>query len=273
MSYIRYKLEENGFVKQGAVNRIYRYGSGSPAAPQLRDAMEYKPLYMQIRDHLVRRLVDGSWSPGMLIPSEMELARQLEVSQGTVRKALDTMTADNLLIRRQGKGTFVAEPEDARILFQFFRLVPDGGQAVFPQSQVLSRAESTASYEEARALDILEKNPVWRIERLRHLADACVLVETIVLPTERFPDFPEMAEIPNNIYQMFSVRWRITIAQAEESIKAIAASATDAGHLACAAGTPLLRIHRVARDLEGRPVELRVSRCLTQNIQYSVNLR
>ncbi|WP_336055810.1 GntR family transcriptional regulator [Nitratireductor sp. CH_MIT9313-5] len=235
--------------------------------------MEYKPLYTQIRDQLVRRLVEGEWSPGMLIPSEMELARQMGVSQGTVRKALDTMTAENLLIRRQGKGTFVAQPEDSRILFQFFRLVPDDGQPVFPRSEVLSREASKASEEEAAALGIDAGDPVWRIERLRHLAEERVLVETIVLPTERFPDFPEAQDMPNNIYQLFSARWRITIAQAEERIKAVAASGADAKLLGCAENWPLLRIHRVAKDLENKPVELRVSRCLTDNIHYSVNLR
>lgn len=235
--------------------------------------MEYKPLYTQIRDQLVRRLVEGDWSPGMLIPSEMELARQMGVSQGTVRKALDTMTAENLLIRRQGKGTFVAQPEDSRILFQFFRLVPDNGQPVFPRSKVLSRDASAASKDEAEALNISAGDAVWRIERLRHLAEERVLVETIVLPTSRFPDFPEADDMPNNIYELFSARWRITIAQAEERIKAVNASAEDAAHLGCENGTPLLRIHRVAKDLENKPVELRLSRCLTDNIHYSVNLR
>lgn len=235
--------------------------------------MEYKPLYMQIRDHLVRRLVDGSWSPGRVIPSEMELARQLEVSQGTVRKALDTMTADNLLIRRQGKGTFVAEPEDARILFQFFRLVPDAGPSAFPQSSVIECAESEASESEAVALEIETGVAVWRIERIRHLAEQCVLVETLCLPSNRFPDFPDLQQIPNNIYQLFSTRWGITIAQAEERLKAVCANAADARLLSCDPGTPLLQIHRIARDLEGRAVEMRISRCMTESIHYKVNLR
>lgn len=236
-------------------------------------AMEYKPLYMHIRDQLVRHLVDGSWAPGMVIPSEMELARQLQVSQGTVRKALDTMTADNLLVRKQGKGTFVAEPEDSRILFQFFRLVPDNGPSAFPQSSVIECEESGASESEATALEIEPGAPLWRIQRLRHLAERCILVETICLPSDRFADFPDLGQIPNNIYQLFSMRWGITIAQAEERLKAVLAEPADARLLACEPGTPLLRIHRIARDLEGRAVELRISRCLTDDIHYAVNLR
>lgn len=235
--------------------------------------MEYKPLYAHIRDRLVRRLVDGSWTPGTLIPSEMELARQLQVSQGTVRKALDTMRADNLLVRKQGKGTFVAEPEDSRILFQFFRLLPDDGASAFPQSTVLASESGAATDEERAALDIAAGAPVRRIRRMRQLAERAALVESITLPERRFPDFPEAGQIPNNIYQLFSTRWGITIAQAEERLKAVAADEADARTLACAPGAPLLLIHRVARDLEGKAVELRLSRCLTESIHYAANLR
>jgi GntR family transcriptional regulator len=114
---------------------------------------------------------------------------------------------------------------------------------------------------------------VIRIERLRRLADRAVLVETIVLPMARFPDFPDAEDIPNNIYQLFSTRWGITIAQAEEQLRAAPASAEDAGRLGCEAGHALLVIHRVARDLEGRAVELRLSRCLTDKAHYAVSLR
>jgi GntR family transcriptional regulator len=233
----------------------------------------YKPLYAHIRDRLVRHLVDGVWTSGMLIPSEMELARQLQVSQGTVRKALDTMTADNLLVRKQGKGTFVAVPEDSRIVFQFFRLVPDAGTSAFPQSQVLASLAGKATKAEAAALDQSVGSPVRRIERIRRIGEECVLVETICLPAARFPDFPARDDIPNNIYQLFSTRWRITIAQAEERLKAVAAGPGESEALGCLPGEPLLLIHRIARDLEGKPVELRISRCRTRRIHYAVNLR
>ncbi|MEP3437712.1 MAG: GntR family transcriptional regulator [Hoeflea sp.] len=233
----------------------------------------FKPLYAQVRDQLVKRLVDGTWTPGMPLPSEMELARQLHVSQGTVRKALDSMTADNMLIRRQGRGTYVAEPEESRILFQFYRLVPDEGIASFPDSKVISHGAAKATKAEATALGIKEGDGVWRIERIRSLAGQPMLVETITLPAGRFPGFGELTEIPNNVYRLYSERWGITIASAGERLKAIAASARDAAKLGCKTGEPLLLISRVAHDLENRPVELRWSRCISRDIHYAVNLR
>ena len=237
------------------------------------EAVGYKPLYAQVRERLTRRLVDGEWLPGMLLPSEMELARQLSVSQGTVRKALDSMTADNLLLRRQGRGTYVAEPEESRIMFQFFRLSPDQGTPSFPDSEVLEKGHAKPTDTEKSALELGPSEQVFRIERIRSLADRPILIETISLPAGRFPDFDHLTIIPNNVYRLYSERWGITIGSAEEQIKAIPASGQDAIRLGCEKGEPLLLINRVARDLENNPVELRSSRCISRDIHYAVNLR
>jgi GntR family transcriptional regulator len=233
----------------------------------------YKPLYMQVRDRLVRRLIEGAWQPGQMIPSEIELAREVGVSQGTIRKALDAMTAENLLVRRQGRGTYVAEPEDSRILFQFFRIMPDSGERTFPTSRILARTRALADPTEQHALALSPRHEVTRIERVRMLNDMPVIVETISLSLARFTGFDTLPEIPNNVYRLYSQKWGVTIARASEKLKAIAASRIDAEVLGCASGAPLLEIRRIALDLEANPVELRVSRCLTTHVHYSSELR
>jgi GntR family transcriptional regulator len=228
----------------------------------------YRPLYIQVKDSLVRRLIDGAWQPGQIIPSETDLAREIGVSQGTIRKALDTMTAENLLVRRQGRGTYVAEPAESRILFQYFRIVPDSGEASFPDSRILRWSREKAADAERESLALPQGSDVWRIARVRDLGGVPAIAETISLAAARFAGFEALASIPNNIYRLYSDRWGITIARAREKLKAVAASKADAQALGCAEGTPLLRISRVAFDLEGSPVELRVSRCLTENVHY-----
>ena len=74
--------------------------SGTASSPT------FSPLYRQIKSLLLQRLESGEWRPGEAIPSESELATRFNVSQGTVRKAIDEMAAENLLIRRQGQGHF-----------------------------------------------------------------------------------------------------------------------------------------------------------------------
>jgi GntR family transcriptional regulator len=250
-----------------------RHGTRTIIAAATETALAYKPLYMQVKEQLVRRLIDGVWQPGQIIASEIELAREIGVSQGTIRKALDVMTAERLLVRRQGRGTFVAEPEESRILFQFFRVVADSGAHSFPESRILRADKAVASKHEALALAIKPGERVHRLERIRMLGGKPVLVETITLPGKRFPGFEKQMPIPNNVYRLYSDVWNITIGRAEEKLKAIAATAADASALGITTGQPLLEIRRIARDLEDNPVELRVSRCWTQTLHYLSDLR
>ncbi|MGQ9725001.1 MAG: GntR family transcriptional regulator, partial [Tepidimonas sp.] len=99
--------------------------ASTPATPPPTPA--FSPLYQQIKALILQSLQAGEWKPGDLIPSEVELAARFKVSQGTVRKAIDELAADNLLVRRQGKGTFVATHAEQRIQYRFLRLQPDVG--------------------------------------------------------------------------------------------------------------------------------------------------
>lgn len=236
-------------------------------------AMGLRPLYQQVREELERRLAEGRWQPGEILPSEQELAAELGVSQGTVRKALAALTDEHVLVRRQGRGTFVAGFGEARILFQFFRLRPDSGEARFPQSRVLARETGPARAAEAGALGLGPGAAVHRFERVRLLGEAPALVETIALPAARFPGFDTLPEVPNNVYRLYAERWGVAVVRASERLKAVAADAADAASLGCPEGAPLLLIDRTALDIRGAPVEFRRSRCLTRDMHYSSELR
>lgn len=231
----------------------------------------FRPLYLQVQEEITRQLARGRWQPGTMLPSEFELARELGVSQGTVRKALDAMTADHILVRRQGRGTFVAEYEESRILFQFFRLYPDAGERLFPVSKVLGLTAATPDAGERDALGIAADAAIWRLSRLRYHGASLLMRETLSLPAAIFPGLDE-GEIPNNVYQLYAERWGVTITRISEKLKAVAADATDNALLGCPAGAPLLEIRRVAFDLHKRPVEYRQSRCLTDAMHYASDL-
>lgn len=227
-----------------------------------------RPLYLQVRERLLRRLIDGDWQPGDLIPSETQLASEYQVSQGTVRKAIDTMVRENLLRRRQGRGTFVATSDDDTFVFQFFRLQPDDGARVIPSSRVLSVGRATAPRGVAAVLGLDDGSEVLRIRRIRLLSGVPALIERIFLDAGRFKSFPAARDTPNNLYDLYSRQWGITVGRTEERLKAVTADADEARHLGCAPGTPLLQIERVARDLEDAPTEYRLSRCLTDGTHY-----
>jgi DNA-binding transcriptional regulator YhcF (GntR family) len=113
----------------------------------------FQPLYLQIKQLVMQSLDAGEWHPGEAIPSEMDLAQRYKVSQGTVRKAIDELAAENLLVRRQGKGTFVATHTEPRTQFRFLRLTPNEGEPRYPESTILECKRGRAPAEIARALE------------------------------------------------------------------------------------------------------------------------
>jgi GntR family transcriptional regulator len=232
----------------------------------------FRPLYLQVREELERNIAGGRWQQGAALPSEVDLARELRVSQGTIRKALDSLTADSVLVRRQGRGTFIAEFEESRI-FHFFRLHPDGeGERIPPQSEIFGRSAGRATLRERAELDLNPASRVVRLERRRRLAGTTIIREEISLPLNLFPDLAELSEIPNNLYQFYSRRYGITITKSREKLKAVAAAEVDARHLDCHPGQPLLHVARTAFDVQRRPVEYRNSYCLTTHLHYVTDI-
>jgi GntR family transcriptional regulator len=244
-----------------------REGDAESGAP-----LGFRPLYRQARDLLVKRIVDGEWPPGAVLPSESELAVEIGVSQGTVRKALDELEAEKFVVRRQGKGTFVARHDEARILFQFFKLIPDSGESEFPESQILSVESDSADARTAAALALRPGARVVRIERLRSLGGEVCIVERIALPRALFPGIEKRA-LPNNLYELYRSDFGVTMVRASEKLKAVAATRRDAKYLGLAAGAPLLSVDRTAIAADGRPAEWRLSLCRTDTLHYWSDLR
>ena len=236
------------------------------------DVLGFRPLYRQVRELLVRRIAEGLWAPGQPIPSEPEIASELGVSQGTVRKALDEMAGENLVVRRQGRGTYVARHDDARILFQFFRIVPDSGGKEFPDSRLTEVAGEGADEEAAAALGVAPGAAVVRLERVRSLAGEVCIAERIVVPAALFPGIAER-ELPNNLYELYAAQFGVVVGRASEKLRAVAAGAREAEFLGVAAGTPLLRVDRTAFSIDGKLAEWRISWCRTERVHYLSDLR
>lgn len=230
----------------------------------------FRPLYMQVQDLLMQRLANGEWRPGEMLPSEPELAGVFGVSQGTIRKALDKMALLNLVIRRQGKGTFVSAHTRHRELFHFFHLIGDDGSRQLPESSVLSCRVRRATRQEMESLALDDKARVAVIERLRSLNGKPAIAETIVVPEPLFPNLGhELEREPEStLYQCFEQRYGITILNATENLHAELADGRDAELLNVSRGTPILVITRTAYSHNKVPVELRLSRCNTAHYHY-----
>lgn len=235
--------------------------------------MGFKPLYRQVEDALKERLLARRWRPGDLLPSEIFLAEELKVSQGTVRKALDEMVAQNLLVRRQGRGTYVAQHDHQRSLFHFFKLVAADGEHRLPTSRVLAVSVGRANQVEAEALGLSREEKVTRIDRVRSLDDIPIIVERVSVADARFPGLRNMSELPNTLYAFFNEHFDMTITSAREEIRAIVLDEAQARHLRLDPGAPALEIKRIAVAIDGQPVELRISAVNTALCKYVSDLR
>lgn len=227
-------------------------------------------LYMQIKDLLVVRIAKGDWSPGSVIPSEMQLARELGVSQGTVRKAITELVENNVLTRRQGRGTFVSNHDVDRALFHFFNITDNKGNKVLPDSRVLNCRRLSATRKEASVLGLTAATEIISIERVRSIGAKPIMIETITLPALPFADLDKTSgiDLPNTLYELYETKYGVTIHSADEQLRAVPASKHDARLLGLDIASPLLEIERVALTLDKKPVELRISRCVTKNHFY-----
>jgi GntR family transcriptional regulator len=234
----------------------------------------FSPLYQQIKALITQGLESGEWKPGEIIPSEVELAARYKVSQGTVRKAIDELAADNLLVRRQGKGTFVATHSEDRVQFRFLRLLPDDGDAHPHISKLLECKRLRAPAEIARQLDLKPADPVVLIKRLLQFDGAATVLDEIWLPGAVFRGLTaeRLGDYKGPLYAMFETEFGTRMIRATEKIRAVAADESVAQSLDVAQGFPLLSVERVSYTYGDRPVEVRRGWYVTTGYYYQNDL-
>ena len=225
-------------------------------------APAFSPLYQQIKSLLLQSLQAGEWKPGDTIPSELELTARYRVSQGTVRKAIDELAADNLLVRRQGKGTFVATHAEQHIQYRFLRLQPDAGDrdAEGPaERRILECRRLRALADVARPLGLRTGEPVLLVRRVLSFRGVPTILEDVWLPGAPFKGLTleALAADKGPMYALFEAQFGVRMVRAEEKLRAVAADEDAAGWLQTAAGTPLLSVERLAYTYKDTPMELR----------------
>jgi GntR family transcriptional regulator len=233
---------------------------GALANAQLAPA--FSPLYQQIKGLILNSLRLSEWKPGEAIPSEMELAVRFRVSQGTVRKAIDELAAENLLIRRQGKGTFVATHAEQHVQFRFLKLVPDSGTQGSEgpaQRDIIECRRARASVDVARALALRTGDAVLQVRRVLSFAGTPTILEDIWLPATPFKGLTveRLANYNGPTYALFETEFNVRMVRAEEKIRAEPAKNGLELLLKVEQGTPLLSVERIAYTYKDVPMELR----------------
>ncbi len=223
------------------------------------DGPAFSPLDRQIKTLMTRSLQLGEWRPGDAIPSEIELAARFKVSQGTVRKAIDELATDNLLVRRQGKGTFVATHAEEKIQFRFLRLTPDEGEAGNLTRRFIDCRRLRPPADVARALHLRASDNAVQVRRVLSFKGQPVVLDDIWLPGVLFKGLTaeRLSDYRGPMYGLFESEFGVRMIRAEEKIRAVAADVATAELLALAPGAPLLSVERLALTYGDKPVELR----------------
>ena len=228
------------------------------------------PLYQSVQRQILDALSRGEWRPDEAIPSEKRLCERFGVSIGTLRKAIDGLVSDHILVRQQGLGTFVASHNRPRQFFQFFNISPHDGPRTYPEISLAGFSVGKADRVAALKLGIDANSEVLKIKNLSIMQGRAVIVDNITLAAHRFPGLTEdmVRNRPNTLYNLYLDAFGVNVIHIDERVRATAATAATAKPLGLNPGDPVLEIRRIAFTFNRQPVEWRLSHVNTAHYEY-----
>jgi GntR family transcriptional regulator len=245
--------------------KIERLGVSNPAGTAL---------YKAVKRHIIDSVRHGEWKAGEVIPSEKKLCERFGVSMGTLRKAVDELSGEGFLVRRQGLGTYIATHNHDRYLFSFFHIVRQDGHKEYPKVELLEVGHVKANAHAVRMLGVDPGARLLRFVNRLELGGAPIVIDEILLPETLFRGLNEkkLRERSATLYQLYQDTFGVTVICTRESLRAVNADPIKAGLLGVREGEPLLQVIRVALSFKEQPVELRYSYVVTSTYEYSSEL-
>ena len=232
--------------------------------------------YEEVKQKITEDLVRGRYPMGQALPAEKDLSKELDVSIGTLRKAVDELVAEGIVVRRQGRGTYVAEHDLKRLLYYFFHVVKhDVDKKANPRVELVSLNTAVATKEEASKLNTKEGAPVWRLVNCLYLEERCVMIDQITLDKKRFKNLTraEFINREGSIYQLYQMKYGQTVVRSSERLRASLVSKQHAEWLDIKPNSPVLVIRRVALGIQDDPIEWRISTLNTNQYEYFSELQ
>jgi GntR family transcriptional regulator len=216
---------------------------------------QIRPLYLQVRDAVLERIKNGRLKPGGLLPSEMDLHRELGVSLGTLRKALGVLEAEQLIVREPGRGTFARSHQAGKVLDRFNPLREADGSPLLGRVKTGKPRVGAPRDWERTALGLELSDRIIRFERIRFHEERPFAYELHCLPDQRFPGLALRSVIPDGLEELAQSSGML-VARAEGKVRAIPAPAAAAAALALSKNAVVLFLERLAIDTDDRPIEM-----------------
>ena len=234
-----------------------------------------QPLYQTVRDEILQRISEGEWAPGVALPSEAQLAKAYGVGVSTVRAAVSKLVAADVLIRHQGKGTFVTAHNLENDIYRFFHVVQSDGQKPLPRSHLLSFEKCRADSKTADILQLPHMKPeVFRIRNLLLVSGQPQVASDISVPTTLLPGLSKaiIEANQNTLYGLYQSRYGVMILKTHEKLWAKIPPVEISKLLRVPKGEPLLAIHRIGYTFGGLPAEVRQSWVRTDVCHYEFSM-
>jgi len=219
------------------------------------------PLYIQAREALMRQILEGRLRPGDFLPSEQQLANDLNISVGTVRKATDDLVTQGILERQHGRGTQIVPHTSDRSRFRFFRFVHPDGRPARLAARLLSRKTQTSTKEDQRRLSLKSNEQIIVITRSRAEDGVPLVYERIAIPAKRFEklSIEPHRDMLEEIYVLYQKQCGEMVRASDDQVEIDLAPVAVGKELNIAAGSPVLLVKRVAVSLSNKPIEFRQS--------------
>jgi GntR family transcriptional regulator len=229
----------------------------------------HSPIYMQLAQTLRLQIVEGKILAGEALPSERDLCALMGASRVTVRKAIELLIEEGMLSRRQGSGTYVTPRIQApgSYLTSFSEDAEARGETT--STLWMEKKLGAASDEESRLLELPSGVQVMRLSRVRMADGEPLAIENAIVPADMIP---EVSDLGHSLYRALAERGNRPIS-GQQKIRAALAGPTEAKLLGIEEGCEILRIERLTRRADGRPVELTRSAYRGERYEFVSELR
>ncbi len=230
-----------------------------------------KPLYGQVRELLLGRIGRGEWSPGESLPNEFVLASQFEVSVGTIRRAIEGLEDSGVVVRKQGRGTYISGQGAQALQNKFTNLRSSSGGQLTLSDRVLDIVHREATLLERNRLMCSDREEVLEIRQSVNAGVRTIGTECALVTVRLFPELNAQTNFNQHLYPVYSEHG-VLVTRTEERYSAGVADAATAERLAIAPGHPVLKIERLAYSLANMPIEWRISTYLPTEISCVASL-
>ena len=231
-----------------------------------------KPLYEQLMDAIIENIRNQTYKRGDKLPTETELESIYKVSRITVRRAVKELCDKKILVKKQGKGTFVLDTNlrlQLNVIKGFHDTMEDLNKHT--SSQMLSLKKYVPSMKVAGYLSLPPESQIIEIKRLLSSDGTEMFIDTCYIPPERYPDIENYLKGDFSVYQILTNFYHVNMVNSEKVIKVRKASKEEAGYLHCQEGDPVFDIFKIVYDENHTPIHFSISILNGANTSYVIS--